>query len=51
MKYSGNTIKSIIQAYLNKTIISMGIGFSFGKILKGEAQLYRITHVLVLLMC
>lgn len=50
MNYSGNTTKTIIQAYLNEDIISMGIGFCFGKILKGEAQLYRSNHALALLM-
>lgn len=45
MKYSGNITKSITQAYLNEGIISVGTGFCFGKILKGEVQLYEITHV------
>lgn len=50
MKYSGNITKSITQAYLNEGIISVGTGFCFGKILKGEVQLYEITHVLALLV-
>lgn len=32
-------------------IFSVGIGSCFGKIFKGEAQFYRTTHVLALLMC
>lgn len=32
-------------------MFSVGIGSCFGKILNGEAQLYRTSHVLTLLMC